>query len=100
MFMYRSKTVVGLIISKIMQKRVLSTNNLKVLFNHETIEILGNESVHSIKVLNNKSKEEKIIKAAGFFVAIGHKPNTGIFEHQNVINVSTSENPYERTNVH
>ena len=68
--------------SKIMAKRVLENTKIETLFNHETIEILGNESVHSVKVLNNKSKEEKIIKASGFFVAIGHKPNTDIFKEQ------------------
>ena len=68
--------------SKIMAKRVLENPKIKTLFNHETIEILGDESVHSIKVLNNKLKKEKIIKASGFFVAIGHKPNTDIFKNQ------------------
>jgi thioredoxin reductase (NADPH) len=68
--------------SKIMAKRVLDNPKIDILFNHETIEILGDESVHSIKVLNNNSKEERIIKASGFFVAIGHKPNTDIFKGQ------------------
>ena len=54
--------------SKIMAKRVLDNPKIETLFNHETMEILGDESVHSIKVLNNKSKEKKIIKASGFLL--------------------------------
>ena len=67
--------------SKIMAKRVMENSKIETLFNHETIEILGNESVHSVKVLNNKTNKEITIKASGF-VAIGHKPNTDIFEGQ------------------
>ena len=68
--------------SKIMAKRVMENTKIETLFNHETIEILGNESVHSVKVLNNKTNKEIIINASGFFVAIGHKPNTDIFKNQ------------------
>lgn len=67
--------------SKIMQKRVLNTKNLEVHWNTETVEVLGTEEVIGAKVINNKTKEESVIDAAGFFVAIGHKPNTGIFEN-------------------
>jgi len=68
--------------SKIMQKRVLDTENLEVLFNHETVEIIGEKTVQSIKVNDTKNKKEKIIKATGFFLAIGHNPNTEIFKDQ------------------
>ena len=68
--------------SKIMQKRVFETKNIEVLFNHETVEILGDNSVFGVKVKNNVSLDEKIIEATGFFLAIGHNPNTEIFKNQ------------------
>lgn len=68
--------------SKIMQKRVFETKNIEVLFNHETVEILGDNSVSGVKVKNNVSLNEKIIEATGFFLAIGHNPNTEIFKNQ------------------
>ncbi len=68
--------------SKAMQHRVLNTPNIEVLWNTETLEVLGDQTVTGIKVLNNKTKEEKVIPAEGFFVAIGHKPNTDIFKGQ------------------
>jgi thioredoxin reductase (NADPH) len=68
--------------SQIMQKRVFDTKNIEVLFNHETIEIMGDQTVKSIKVLNLKNKKELMIEATGFFLAIGHNPNTEIFKGQ------------------
>ena len=68
--------------SKIMQKRVIDTENLEVLYNHETIEVIGDKTVNSIKVLDTKNDKEKIIAATGFFLAIGHSPNTKIFQDQ------------------
>ncbi len=65
--------------SKIMQKRVMNTSNIEVYWNTETVEVLGKDSVEGVKVKNNKTNEESTITATGFFVAIGHKPNTGIF---------------------
>src|SRR6185312_15546149 len=65
--------------SKAMQHRVTNTANIEVLYNTETLEILGEKSVDSVKVLNNKTKEERTLKVTGFFVAIGHQPNTQIF---------------------
>ena len=65
-----------------MQKRVFETKNIEVLFNHETVEILGDNSVSGVKVKNNVSLDEKIIEATGFFLAIGHNPNTEIFKNQ------------------
>jgi len=66
--------------SKIMQKRVMKTENLKVHWNTETVEVLGEDEVVGAKVVNNKTKEESVIDASGFFVAIGHKPNTDLFQ--------------------
>jgi thioredoxin reductase (NADPH) len=65
--------------SKIMQDRVLNTPNIEVLWNTETEEISGRESVESIRVVNNKTGEKKEIPVQGFFLAIGHTPNTEIF---------------------
>jgi len=66
--------------STIMQNRVLNTSNIEVLFNTSTVEVLGAEEVEGVQVINNLTKEESVIKATGFFVAIGHTPNTDIFK--------------------
>lgn len=66
--------------SKAMQHRVERTDNIEVLFNHETVEVLGDEGVTGARLINNVTKEEKVIDITGFFVAIGHKPNTDIFK--------------------
>lgn len=66
--------------SKIMQKRVLSTPTIEVLWNTKTEEILGNDEVEGIRVKNRISGEIKEIPVKGFFVAIGHQPNTSIFK--------------------
>jgi thioredoxin reductase (NADPH) len=65
--------------SKIMQKRVLNAPNIEVLWNTETVDLLGEEELEGVKVLNNKTGEETVLNVTGFFVAIGHKPNTDIF---------------------
>ena len=66
--------------SKIMQQRVLDAENIEVYWNTETVEVLGDDEVIGAKVKNNKTGEESVIDASAFFVAIGHKPNTWIFE--------------------
>ena len=66
--------------SKIMQDRVLKTKNIIVHWNSEAKEVLGEEEVTGIQVINNKTQEESTIPVKGFFVAIGHKPNTDIFK--------------------
>jgi thioredoxin reductase (NADPH) len=67
--------------SKIMQQRVLNTPNIEVLWNSETEEVLGDEGgVNGARLLNNKTGEKSEIAIKGFFVAIGHKPNTDIFK--------------------
>lgn len=67
--------------SKIMADRVKKTANIEILFSTETLEVLGDEhGVTGAKVINTITKEEKVIPCTGFFVAIGHQPNTGIFK--------------------
>jgi thioredoxin reductase (NADPH) len=67
--------------SKIMQQRVLNTPNVEIHWNTETEEILGDDNgVTGVRVLNNKTGEKKVIPVQGFFLAIGHKPNTDIFK--------------------
>ena len=68
--------------SMIMQERVMKTKNIEIMFNTSTQEVLGDgQVVHSILTKNNISGELKEIPATGFFVAIGHIPNTDIFKH-------------------
>ena len=66
--------------SKAMQHRVMNTPNIEVLFNTETDEILGENTVEAVRVKNNKTGETREITIKGFFVAIGHTPNTAIFK--------------------
>ena len=66
--------------SNIMQKRVSNTPNLEILWNTETDEILGEDEVEAVRVFNNKTGEKTEIPIGGFFVAIGHEPNTEIFK--------------------
>ncbi|MFN3639693.1 MAG: thioredoxin-disulfide reductase [Flavobacterium sp.] len=67
--------------SKIMEARVRKTENIEILMNTETVEVLGDgQVVTGVKIVNRASKEEKEIPATGFFVAIGHSPNTDIFK--------------------
>jgi thioredoxin reductase (NADPH) len=68
--------------SKIMQQRVLNNPKIEILWNSETEEVLGDHEVTGIRVLNNKTGEKRDLAVKGFFVAIGHKPNTEIFEKQ------------------
>jgi thioredoxin reductase (NADPH) len=68
--------------SKAMQHRVFNTENLEVLFNQNTKSINGEPGVvgvESVTAVNNITNEETVIPASGFFVAIGHKPNTDLF---------------------
>lgn len=65
--------------SKVMQERVLATPNIKVYWNTETEEILGENKVEAVRVFNNKTNEKTTIPVSAFFVAIGHKPNSDIF---------------------
>lgn len=67
--------------SKAMQHRVQNTSNIEVLYNSETKEILGDTGVTGAKIFNSKTGQERIIDVTGFFVAIGHQPNTAIFKN-------------------
>lgn len=67
--------------SKAMVSRVLNTPNIEIIYHTETQEILGNgKNVTAVRVLNNQTGVESEIPVDGFFVAIGHKPNTDIFK--------------------
>ena len=67
--------------SKAMMHRVLNTHNIEVIYNSEAKEIVGDgQVVTGVKVFNNKTTEEKTLDVTGFFVAIGHHPNTEIFK--------------------
>lgn len=66
--------------SKAMVHRVENTPNIEVLYNTETVEVLGQEVVEGVRVMNHKTDTTHDIVATGFFVAIGHKPNTDIFK--------------------
>jgi len=66
--------------SKIMEQRVKNAPNIEILWNTETKEVLGDQEVEGVRIVNNKTDEEKTLDVQGFFVAIGHKPNTDIFK--------------------
>ncbi len=66
--------------SKVMQERVFKTDNIKIYWNTETDEILGDVAVEAVRIYNNKTNEKTEIPITGFFVAIGHTPNSGIFK--------------------
>ena len=68
--------------SKIMMKRVLTNPKIEILWNSVTEEVLGDQDVSGIRVLNTKTAERKELAIKGFFVAIGHTPNTAIFKGQ------------------
>jgi thioredoxin reductase (NADPH) len=79
--------------SMIMQQRVKNTPNIEILWNTETLDILGTEEVEGAKLQNNKTGEVFDIKVQGFFVAIGHEPNTKVFQGQ----LRMDENGYIET---
>lgn len=66
--------------SKVMQARVLKAANIKVYWNTETLEVLGENKVDSVKIRNTQTSAEEIIPIKAFFVAIGHEPNSGLFK--------------------
>lgn len=66
--------------SKFMQERVKNTPNIQIWWNTETEEILGEHQVEAVRVRNNKTQQVTTIPIKGFFVAIGHQPNTAIFK--------------------
>ncbi|HRE51508.1 MAG TPA: thioredoxin-disulfide reductase [Flavitalea sp.] len=66
--------------SKVMQERVFRTENIQVYWNTETDEVLGDAKVEGVRIRNNQTGESTVIPVAGFFVAIGHQPNSEIFK--------------------
>ncbi|HSZ86807.1 MAG TPA: thioredoxin-disulfide reductase [Puia sp.] len=66
--------------SKVMQDRVKKTPNIKMYWNSEADEVLGDTKVHGLRIKNNKTGEKQDIALSGFFVAIGHEPNSAIFK--------------------
>jgi len=65
--------------SKIMQERVLNTPNIVIHWNTSPEEVLGDDGVSGVRLRNNKTQEISTLEVTGFFVAIGHQPNTDIF---------------------
>jgi thioredoxin reductase (NADPH) len=66
--------------SMVMQERVLNTPNIKIYFNSETDEVLGDNKVEAVRIKNNQTGEKQDIPVSGFFIAIGHQPNSDIFK--------------------
>ena len=66
--------------SKVMQERVKNTANIKIYWNSEVDEVIGEHKVEGLRILNNKSGEKEEIVLSAFFVAIGHEPNSSIFK--------------------
>jgi thioredoxin reductase (NADPH) len=66
--------------SKVMQNRVNKTQNITVLYHTEIDEVLGETVVEGVRVINNQTKETKVIDVTGVFIAIGHTPNTNLFK--------------------
>ncbi len=66
--------------SRFMQQRVRTAPNIEILYNTETEEILGEDEVTGVRVKNAVTGETSVLDVTGFFVAIGHKPNTDIFQ--------------------
>ncbi len=66
--------------SKVMQERVLNAPNIKVYWNSVTDEVLGEHKVHGVRIKNTETNTTEEVAVSGFFVAIGHKPNSDIFK--------------------
>jgi thioredoxin reductase (NADPH) len=66
--------------SKVMQERVIKTENIKVYWHSETDEILGDKKVEAVRIKNNQTGQKTEIPVSAFFVAIGHEPNSNIFK--------------------
>ncbi|MCO5248443.1 MAG: thioredoxin-disulfide reductase [Chitinophagales bacterium] len=66
--------------SKVMQSRVLKNERIKIYWNTEAEEVLGDDEVEGLRIKNNKTNETQILTISGFFVAIGHTPNSSIFK--------------------
>jgi thioredoxin reductase (NADPH) len=65
--------------SKVMQQRVADNDKVEVLWHTEVVDVLGADSVSGIRIVNNQTQKERDLELTGFFLAIGHKPNSGAF---------------------
>ncbi len=68
--------------SKAMQHRVTNTKKIDLRYFSEIDEVLGDQVVEGLRIINNKTGKKEEIKITGLFIAIGHKPNTDIFQNQ------------------
>ena len=66
--------------SKVMQERVINMPNIKIYWNSETDEVIGDKKVEAVRIKNNQTGEKQEIPVSAFFVAIGHQPNSDIFK--------------------
>jgi thioredoxin reductase (NADPH) len=66
--------------SKVMQERVLNTPNIKMYWNSSTDEILGDKKVEAVRIKNSVTNTLETVAISGFFVAIGHHPNSDVFK--------------------
>lgn len=66
--------------SKVMQERVFKTANIKIYWDSEIDEVLGDKKVEGVRIVNNKTGEKQEVTLSAFFVAIGHTPNSSIFK--------------------
>src|ERR1700733_6280721 len=62
--------------SRVMQERVQQTPNIRIYWNSETDEVLGESRVEGLRIRNSKTGEKQVVPVSGFFVAIGHQPNS------------------------
>lgn len=91
--------------SQIMQERVMNNPRIEILFEHNAVGLFGEkgvEGVHLVKRLGEADEERYDIAVDGFFLAIGHKPNTEIFKdwlQLDEVGYIQTEAPYTRTNV-
>ncbi|MDO8435715.1 MAG: thioredoxin-disulfide reductase [bacterium] len=83
--------------SKIMQQRALNDPKISVVWNSEVIEVLGDKSVSGVRLRTIETKEESELACQGLFVAIGHEPNTKIFQGQVALDVKGYVEVTERT---
>jgi len=65
--------------SKVMQQRVADNDKVEILWHTEVVDVHGKDAVTGIRIVDNQTKEERDLELTGFFLAIGHKPNSGPF---------------------
>jgi thioredoxin reductase (NADPH) len=87
--------------SQIMQKRVMNNPKIEILWNSETKKILGDDEVTGVEIMNNVTNKITKIDVNGFFVAIGHKPNTDLFKGHLTLDengyIITQGNSYDKS---